>query len=497
MGPAQVICPICGDRYDPSALFCPKDGAPLGAKPLPAGADPYLGIDLPGEIRIEQLIGSGSMGRVYRAHQAGIDRSVAVKILHAELSANPTLVTRFHREAKIASQLAHPNVVQVFMTGELPRGAPGAGALYMVMEHLDGLSLRSALAAAGGALSLPRALRIFLQICDAVGEAHAQGIVHRDLKPENVMLVRRGQDADFVKVLDFGIARVTRADAPALTKAGLIFGSARYVSPEGAQGNPVGPAGDVYSLATILYQTLAGQPPFSADSTVTLLLRQIQDPPPPIGSIARAAYLPAPLASAIMKNLGKRAEERSPDARAFGRELLDAARASGMSADDLVARSALLGAPGPARPPAFASIERTKELPFGPAIARGIEAAKTPLLCSPAPALAFREPAEDELRAERRRKSAPRAEIGPAHQARVAALLIACVGGGAALAALGAYRFGLIGAATRELPSPEPNVASARAPVLVPPGSPSPFVSAGAAPDAAPPPAASTARSLL
>ena len=148
------------------------------------------------------------------------------------------LVARFHREAKVASRLAHPNVVHVLLTGQLPDGA-----LYIVMEYLDGLSLQSALGAAGGAMPLPRALHIALQLCDAAGEAHAQGVVHRDLKPENVMLVKRADDPDYVKVLDFGIARLNWGEQSMATAAGLIFGTARYISPEGAQGEKVGAAG--------------------------------------------------------------------------------------------------------------------------------------------------------------------------------------------------------------------------------------------------------------
>src|SRR5450755_3350368 len=245
-GAAPKICQSCGARYTTDALFCPNDGTPLTTGTFqPDGSvgetDPYLGREISGHIEIRQLAGVGAMGRVYRAFQKGIDRDVAVKILHRELSANAQLVARFHREAKVASRLQHPNVVQVHLAGQLPDGA-----LYIVMEYLDGLSLQSAFAAAGGAMDLPRALHVALQICDATGEGHAQGVVHRDLKPENVMLVRRGADADFVKVLDFGIARLNWGEQSMATAAGLIFGTARYISPEGAQGEIVGPAGDVY-----------------------------------------------------------------------------------------------------------------------------------------------------------------------------------------------------------------------------------------------------------
>src|SRR6185503_14010720 len=141
-----------------------------------------------------------------------------------------------------------------------------------------------------------------LQICDAVGEAHKQGIVHRDIKPENVMLVRRGDDPDYVNVLDFGIARLNWGDGSmASTQAGLIFGTAKYISPEGAEGQPVGPTADVYAIATILYQCLAGRTPFEGDSPVALLVQHTHAPPPDLRSIARASYVPAPIAAVIMQ----------------------------------------------------------------------------------------------------------------------------------------------------------------------------------------------------
>ena len=330
------VCARCGARYPSDALFCPLDGSPLQsaasaqntARDVPE--DPYLGQEISGHIEIRQLVGIGAMGRVYRAFQKGIDRDVAVKILHRELSANPQLVSRFTREAKVASRLQHPNVVQVLLAGQLPDRA-----LYMVMEYLEGLSLQSALAAAGGSVPLPKALHLGLQLCEAAGEAHAVGIVHRDLKPENVMLVRRGTDPDFVKVLDFGIARINWGEQSVATAAGLIFGTARYISPEGAQGNAVGPPSDVYSIATLLYQMLSGRTPFEGDQAVGLLVQQIHDAPPSLRSIPRAAYVPQPLADVIMANLAKDPKKREQDARAFGHAIIDAAKQSGLSPDEI------------------------------------------------------------------------------------------------------------------------------------------------------------------
>lgn len=416
-------CPSCGERYDADVLFCPQDGTPLvntrGAMSSGADIDPYVGLELAGQIRIKHLIGIGSMGRVYRAFQAGIERDVAVKILHRELSGNAELVTRFHREAKIASRLSHPNVVSVLMTGTIPQkgDARTGGEMYLVMEHLDGMSLLSALAAtgSGGALPLPRALHIVLQLCDAVGEAHAQGIVHRDLKPENVMLVKRGDDPDFVKVLDFGIARLDWADRSGelATQAGLIFGTAKYISPEGAEGKPVTPAADVYSIATILYQCLSGRTPFEGDSPVQLLVQHTHDPPPDLRGIARASYVPVPIAALIMQNLSKRPDDRADDARAFCKDLYTAARASGLDPDEISRANLLYARKGAVKLP---SKERTKSLELSPELATKIggvapsQPETTPL---PLPArLVVNEPADEKAMAE---EAAPSRQV----QARV------------------------------------------------------------------------------
>jgi serine/threonine protein kinase len=355
------VCPTCGVRYAADAIFCPNDGTPLSSAGsvsegrVSDGPDPYLAREISGHIEIRQLAGIGAMGRVYRAFQKGIERDVAVKILHRELSANPQLVARFHREAKVASRLSHPNVVQVHLAGQLPDGA-----LYIVMEYLDGLSLQSALAAAGGSMPLPRALHIALQICDAAGEAHSEGVVHRDLKPENVMLVRRGEDVDYVKVLDFGIARLNWGDQSMATAAGLIFGTARYISPEGAQGEAVGPSGDVYAIATLLYQMLSGRTPFEGDQAVGLLVQQIHDPAPPLKSTPGGREVPDPIATVVMKNLAKRPADRAPDARVLGRMLVDASKASGLSPEELVPRSVLLRSKsGPLHLP---PVQRTKQV---------------------------------------------------------------------------------------------------------------------------------------
>ena len=328
---ATRTCSRCGSVFGADALFCAKDGTKLAAEDTDVApdSDPYIGTVISEDIELRSVAGVGAMGRVYRAHQRGIDRDVAVKILHREMSGNAQLVQRFHREAKIASKLQHPHVVEVYLVGQLPDRA-----LYIVMEYLDGLSLAAALVVAGGTFPPARALSIALQICDAVGEGHARGIVHRDLKPENVMLVRRAEMVDWVKVLDFGIAKVAFGEQSMQTAAGLVFGTARYISPEGAQGTNVAPSGDVYSLATIVYQMLAGRTPFDAEP-VGLLIKHIHEPPPLITTFPRAADLHPALVKVVMDNLAKDPTKRAQGARAFAAQLAQAAKEANISISEV------------------------------------------------------------------------------------------------------------------------------------------------------------------
>jgi len=320
MGELRRRCKTCGESYAESVIFCPRDGTALSSRARAGDPDPYLGQTVAGQFRIDGLIGEGAVGSVYRAEQLGIGRTVALKIMHRELANNETLRSRFRREARVAGSLDHPNLVNVLLLGEIgPHGVP-----FIALEFLDGLSLRSALAAVG-ALPLGRALHVMLQLADAVGAAHERGIVHRDLKPENVMLVRRGDDADFVKVLDFGVARVEHGDPSIATHAGAIFGSARYVSPEAAAGGEATPASDVYALATILYECLTGAPPFDGENPVQILLRHQTAAVPPL-----APAVPAEIARFIERNLAKDPGARAQDARLFARELTSLSDALGL-----------------------------------------------------------------------------------------------------------------------------------------------------------------------
>jgi serine/threonine protein kinase len=316
-------CASCGARYEEAAKFCQHDGTLLRQ----AGAaeeeeDPYVGQTLLGQFQVEEVIGQGGMGRVYRARQLGFDRPVAIKILHTDLVTNTEMVKRFNREARIISRLDHPGIIHVYLFGELPDGN-----LYLAMEYVDGRSLTELMA--GGPLPVDTSVHIVRQILSALTEAHRKGVVHRDLKPDNIMLVQRSDDALSVKVLDFGIAKFL-GSRTMLTQQGLVFGSARYISPEAAAGETVDERADLYAVGVILYQMLAGRPPFDDSSAVSLLMRHVNDPPPPLLEQPGATDVPATIAAVVMQSLKKDPSHRFDDATAMRAALSEAARADGV-----------------------------------------------------------------------------------------------------------------------------------------------------------------------
>ena len=322
MASSPKICPLCGTAYDAGALFCQRDGSRLTAA---LGApDPFVGTVLLDQFRIDEAVGQGGMGTVYRATQTTLGRHVAVKILHPELTQNPDAVRRFHREARVATALEHPNLVRVFLFGELPEDQ----GLYLVMEFLEGRSLTTLLRE-DGALPLGRALHLATQIADAVGHAHGKGIVHRDVKPENVHVVTRHGDPDFVKVLDFGIARLLWDDQSVMTQSGVIFGTARYISPEGAAGETTDARSDVYSIGVLLYQLLAGRTPFDASSPVAMLMKHIHDTPRALSR--RVKNVPSAVEDVVMRALAKRPEARYANAAELAEALRAAAATTGLA----------------------------------------------------------------------------------------------------------------------------------------------------------------------
>ncbi|MBI4705650.1 MAG: serine/threonine protein kinase [Deltaproteobacteria bacterium] len=282
--------------------------------------DPYLGREIVGgQFRIVKKIGTGGMGSVYKAEQPEMNRHVAVKILHASLKDRKDLVSRFRREARAMSHLSHPNTVKVMMYGELDEGA-----LYIVMEYLEGRNLNQTVRR-DGPLPLPRAIPVLLQVCGALQEAHSLGMVHRDLKPENIFLTDTGGIKDFAKVLDFGLAKVTerelRPGSIMLTQEGMVFGTPEFMSPEQAQGKVLDARSDIYSLAVILYEALTGKLPFRARTPMEYIQLHVMRPPIPLDERVPGLTFPPGLGAVIAKALEKNPDHRYQSAADFAEAL--------------------------------------------------------------------------------------------------------------------------------------------------------------------------------
>jgi len=271
-----------------------------------------VGTTLGDRYRIDALIGEGGMGRVYSAEHVLMRKRLAIKVLHRELTTMPEVVARFEREAMAAANIDHPNVAAATDFGKLPDGA-----VFLVLEYVQGKSLRDEIA--GGPIAAERALHITRQIASGLGSAHALDIVHRDLKPENVMLVEKGGDPDFVKVLDFGIAKVPIGEVPhptstpahtPITKAGMVFGTPEYMAPEQALGQTVDGRADLYALGVILYEMLSGSRPFSSQSQVGILGQQLSKSPPNISDRAPGIAVPPAVEAVAMKLLQRESSER-------------------------------------------------------------------------------------------------------------------------------------------------------------------------------------------
>jgi len=258
--------------------------------------------------RLLRRIAVGGMGSVWEAEDGVLHRRVAVKLLSDSLSSDRRFADRFRREAQAAAGLSHPNIASVFDYGE------DADRRFMVMELVDGEPLSERLTGPGG-VAPSEAVRIAAQVALGLQAAHEAGIVHRDIKPGNVMLTDAGQ----VKVLDFGIAAA--AGAP-LTATGARMGTATYLSPEQAMGEPPTPGSDVYSLGVVLYEMLAGRPPFTSDTPVGVAAQHVQREPPPLDGTARG--IPPPVAAACLQALAKDPARRPPSAAAFASMLLSA-----------------------------------------------------------------------------------------------------------------------------------------------------------------------------
>ena len=290
--------------------------APVAAASVPV---PFAGGgDLPagfvvGEYHLEKVLGRGGMGTVYAGLQPVIEKRVAIKLLNAQFSADAGLVRRFVDEARAVNRIRHANIIDIFSFGQLP--APD-GRHYFVMEYLEGKTLAERMEK--GDLSGDDMPSFLTQICDALDAAHGENIVHRDLKPENVWIVTPKRGKPFVKLLDFGIAKLLSSGERSTTQTGMVMGTPHYMSPEQCHGKAVDHRTDIYAMGVMLYQLYSGRLPFSGETFAEILAKQIVDTPEPP---SRHAQIPAELDKLIMKCLAKDPAARPQSARELGQLL--------------------------------------------------------------------------------------------------------------------------------------------------------------------------------
>jgi serine/threonine protein kinase len=304
-GPStQRVCPECGTQTE--ALVCPKDGEmTLVFKKKDDPLANRIGEVIAGRHRVIQVIGQGGFGAAFKAQHTATADTVAIKIQRTDVADSQDVVARFRREAKATSKLKHPNTVRVFDFGQMDDGN-----LYIAMEFLEGRTFTD-LMRKEGPIEPRRLVHIAAQVLKALSKAHSKGIVHRDLKPDNIYLQSVHGEPDFVKVLDFGVAKSLAGDTTQgdMTSTGAMLGTPRYMSPEQARGAAVDPRTDLYSLGLILYESLTGVTPFVADSPLSMLLKRVQEEPPRVHDCL-ALPTPQGVCDVVLRALQREPEER-------------------------------------------------------------------------------------------------------------------------------------------------------------------------------------------
>jgi eukaryotic-like serine/threonine-protein kinase len=269
-------------------------------------ADPLIGVVVAERYRIKEPIGRGGMGVVYRVEHARIGKLMALKLLTGELTRDPQQVARFKREAQLMSRLSHPNTVQVFDFGA------SDGLVYLAMEYLKGEDLGHLIRRVGP-LGVERTLKIVIQVCSSLSEAHKIGMVHRDLKPENIIVMQGSEDEDVIKVLDFGLAKLREGgELSEVTSRGAIVGTPYYMSPEQIRGDDVGPESDVYSLGALTYACLTGTVVFDANTPMGVLTKHLTDLPESPSQRFPDLKIPNSVSQVVLATLAKDPRRRPP-----------------------------------------------------------------------------------------------------------------------------------------------------------------------------------------
>jgi serine/threonine protein kinase len=278
--------------------------------------DPLIGTILAGNYEILHIIGRGGMGVVYKARHVHMERVVAIKMLQAALITDESSVKRFQQESKAASRINHPNVISLYDYGIAPTGQP-----FIVMDCLSGTSL-AAVIKTERQISAERTIKILTQACDGIEYAHREGVVHRDLKPSNIVLVEFNGEKDFVKLVDFGVAKIISSqESQRITQVGDICGSPVYMSPEQCRGEDLDFRSDIYSLGCVLYECLTGELPILGNTMVETMARHINEMPRSFREIRPDLYIPQRLEQVIFRALAKDRENRHQSMAELRREL--------------------------------------------------------------------------------------------------------------------------------------------------------------------------------
>ncbi len=328
-GPKHIVrtCPECFRAYPEEVRFCGIDGSPLIERSVSAAAGQeeagsgYVGQLIDGRYRVKQLIGRGGMGSVFEVEHIHMQKRLAMKLLHEDMVGRKQLISRFTREARAVSRLSNDHTVRVYDFGR------HKALFFLVMEFLDGEDLEVILSREG-ALDWPRSLRILDQVCESLAEAHSAGIIHRDLKPENIMILDQGPETDRVKVLDFGLAKITENanDVFTVHSARDLFGTPFYMSPEQIRSEEIDPRADIYSLGCLLYRTLTNRHVFDAPYAFDVLRQHLTARVPAASETARHKQIPARIDRIIWRAMAKRRESRFPDVNTLRREIQAAMR---------------------------------------------------------------------------------------------------------------------------------------------------------------------------
>ncbi len=311
------LCLNCGGKFDDEKTHCPADGLKLVS--LEGGS--LVGTVIDDRYKIESIIGRGALGTVYKANQELVGRPVAVKVLHSYLISDTDTVKRFQQEARGVSRLKHPHIITIFDYGLLPNGLP-----YIAMDYLKGDTLAKILHERKQ-LSVKELMPVIKQVCDALEEAHNCGVIHRDVTPDNIVLIEQGGQQNFVKVVDFGIAKLLRVDGEtlsSLTKAGAVGGSPIYMSPERITNKDIDNRSDIYSLGVVIFEALVGRPPFASTDAARLMLAQVNEVAPKLKDVRPDFLFPQELEDVLAKALAKAPEDRQSSMGQLRDELMSA-----------------------------------------------------------------------------------------------------------------------------------------------------------------------------